>query len=205
MKFFSRLRGQALRAAMLAGVLAVGSAFAQDYASMGITDLVGTADRMLQRGDYSGAIPALQEVINRTALLTDPQGQDTAQTCRFQLARAYYQTGNTAEGVKVLEEYLANEPRKKEVMALRMMAQGFFDTEDWEKIEEISARLLNMSGLEKEDLYNANLLLGQARFRQEKWAECVDPLAYAANNSKDARVEQLCQIMVVRALVEAEN
>ncbi|QBG46522.1 tetratricopeptide repeat protein [Verrucomicrobia bacterium S94] len=205
MKFFCRSYGHALKTVLLAVALSAGTVFAQDYTSMGITDLVGTADRMLQRGDYRAAIPALKEVINRTAPLTDPQGKETCQTCRFQLARAYYQVGDTPAGVKVLDEYLANEPRKRERMALRMMAQGFFDTEEWDKIEEISSRLLTFPDLEKEDLYNANLLLGQARFRLEKWAESVEPLAYVADHAQDPRIEQLCQIMVVRALVEAEN
>ncbi|MDZ8120112.1 tetratricopeptide repeat protein [Pontiella agarivorans] len=205
MKFFCRSYGHALKTVLLVVALSTGTSFAQDYSSMGITDLVASADRMLQRWDYRGAIPALKEVINRTAPLTDPQGKETCQTCRFQLARAYYRVGDAPAGVKVLDEYLANEPRKRERMALRMMAQGFFDTEEWDKIEEISSRLLGFPDLEKEDLYNANLLLGQARFRLEKWAEAVEPLAYAADYAKDPHVEQLCQIMVVRALVEAEN
>ncbi|MDF7826025.1 tetratricopeptide repeat protein [Pontiellaceae bacterium B12227] len=205
MKFLCRSYGHALKATLVAVALSSGVAVAQDYSSMGITDLVGSADRMLQRGDYRGAIPALIEVINRTGPLTDPQGRDTAQTCRFQLARAYYQVGDAPAGVTVLETYLENEPRKKERMALRMMAQGFFDTQEWDKIEELAMRLLALPDLEKEDLYNANLLLGQARFRQEKWAEAVEPLGYAAKNAKDPRVEGLCQIMIVRALVEAES
>lgn len=205
MKFLSRSYGHALKATLLAVAFSTGIAVAQDYSSMGITDLVSSADRMLQRRDFGGAIPALIEVIERTGTLTDPQGRDTAQTCRFQLARAYYQVGNTEAGVEVLDEYLANEPRKKERMALRMMAQGFFDTQEWDKIEEISLRLLGYSDLDREDTYNANLLLGQARFRLEKWAESVEPLGYAAKNTKDPRVEGLCQIMIVRALVEAES
>lgn len=205
MKFLCRSHGHALKAALLVVAFSTGIAVAVDYSSMGITDLVGSADRMLQRRDFSGAIPALIEVINRTAPLTDPQGRDTAQTCRFQLARAYYQVSNTEAGVKVLDDYLANEPRKKERMALRMMAQGFFDTQEWDKIEEISLRLLTFKDLSKEDVYNANLLLGQSRFRLKKWAESVEPLGYAAKNTKDPRVEGLCQIMIVRALVEAES
>lgn len=206
MKFFSRSHGHALKVALLAVVVcSAGLASAQGYGSMGISDLVTSADRLLQRGDYSAAIPALEAIIERTAPLTDPSGRDTAQTCRFQLARSYYQVGNSARGLKILEEYLANDPRPKERMALRMMAQGFFDTENWGKIEEISQRLLGMPNLEREDIYNANLLLGQARFRQEKWAESVEPLGYAITNTKDPRVEQLCQIMIVRSLVEAED
>ncbi|MDF7801531.1 tetratricopeptide repeat protein [Pontiellaceae bacterium B1224] len=205
MKFLCRSYGHAFKATLLAVAFSTGIAVAQDYSSLGITDLVSSADRMLQRRDFDGAIPALVEIINRTGSLTDPQGRDTAQTCRFQLARAYYQIGNTAAGVEILDDYLANEPRKKERMALRMMAQGFFDTQEWEKIEEISTRLLTFPDLSREDIYNANLLLGQACFRLEKWAEAVEPLGYAARNTKDPRVEGLCQIMIVRALVEAES
>ncbi len=172
---------------------------------MGISDVVGMADTMLQRRDYSGAIPALQEVISRTRDLTDPQGAETCQSCRFQLARAYHQTGNVAAATPILDEYLANEPRKQERLALRMVAQGLFETEDWGKIEEVARRLLGMGDLTKEDRYNANLLLGQALFRQEKWAKCVDPLDRAADLAKDADVSQLCQIMGVRALVESKN
>jgi TolA-binding protein len=205
MKFCFRSFGRAVKVSVVVVAFSSCAAIAQDYSSMGITDLVGSADRMLQRGDYRGALPALKEVINRTASLTDPQGRDTAQTCRFQLARAYYQVGDTATGVKILEEYLANEPCKEERMALRMMAQGFFDTEDWTQIETISLRLLALPDLEKEDIYNANLLLGQARFRQEKWAESVEPLGVAAKMSQEPRITGLCQIMIVRALVEAES
>jgi TolA-binding protein len=205
MKFFFRSYGHAVKVAVLAVAFSSCAAIAQDYSSMGITDLVGSADRMLQRGDYRGAIPALQEVINRTASLTDLQGRETAQTCRFQLARAYYQVGNTTTGVKVLEDYLAGQPCKDERMALRMMAQGFFDTEDWSQIEATSLRLLALPDLEKEDIYNANLLLGQARFRLGKWAEAVEPLGIAARMSQEPRITGLCQIMIVRALVEAES
>ncbi len=205
MKFFNRIGGSALKASMLAALFCSGAALAQDYKSMGITGVVGSADRMLQRGDYRGAIPALEEVISRTGGLTDPTGKDTAQTCRFQLARAYYQVGDFASGMGVLEDYLENEPRKKERLALRMMAQGFFDTEDWDKIESLADRLLALPDLEKDDRYNANLLLGQARYRLEKWTEAVDPLSYAAEFAKEEQVRGLCQIMIVRALVEAEN
>lgn len=205
MNFFHRCCGRPVQAAMLAIVMVAGIASAQDYGTMGISDVVASADRMLQRADYRGAIPALEEVIRRTKDLTDPQGMDTCQTCRFQLARAMFQVADVPAGMEILEEYLENEPLKKERMALRMMAQGFFDTQEWPKIEEIANRLLALPDLEKEDVYNANLLLGQAQFRQEKWVECVKPLGYAAENAKEERVKALCQIMAVRALVEAEN
>ncbi len=205
MNFFHRYCGIALKASLLVVFLSAGTSAAQDFSSMGISDVVASADRMLQRGDYGAAIPALEEVISRTALLTDSQGMDTAQTCRFQLARAHYQTGNVASGMTVLDEYLANEPRTKERIALRMMAQGFFDTQEWDKVENIAVRLLEFPDLEKEDIYNANLLLGQALFRLEKWQEAVEPLANAAKTAKDQRIKSLCQIMIVRALVEAEN
>ncbi|MEE9369250.1 MAG: tetratricopeptide repeat protein [Pontiella sp.] len=205
MNFSHRKCGFMLKTLLLAIFLGAGVSSAQDYSSMGISDVVATADRMLQRGDYGGAIPALQEVINRTAPLTDPQGKETAQTCRFQLARAHYQVGDVPAGMTLLDEYLENEPRTKERIALRMMAQGFFDTQNWEKIETIATRLLGFSDLDKDDIYNANLLLGQARFRLEKWQESVDPLGTAARLAKDERIRSLCQIMIVRALVEAEQ
>ncbi|VGO11646.1 hypothetical protein PDESU_00191 [Pontiella desulfatans] len=205
MKLYHRFRGNQVQTAILAVALIAGVASAQDYGTLGISDVVASADRMLQRGDYRGAIPALEEVIRRTESLDDPQGMDTCQTCRFQLARSLFQSGDVPAGMAVLEKYLASQPLKKERMALRMMAQGFFDTQEWPKIEEIANRLLALPDLEREDLYNANLLLGQALFRQEKWAESVKPLGYAADYSKEERVKALCQIMVVRALVEAEN
>ncbi|MEI6891113.1 MAG: tetratricopeptide repeat protein [Pontiella sp.] len=205
MKFFCRSYGHALKATLVAIALSSGIAVAQDVSSMGITDLVSSADRRLQQGDYRGAIPALIEIINRTGALGDPQGRDTAQTCRFQLGRSYLQVGDMPSGVAILQEYLDKEPRTQERMALRMIAQGLFDTQEWDKIEELSMRLLAFPNLNEEDIYNANLLLGQARFRLEKWAEAVEPLGYAAKNTKDPRVEGICQIMIVRALVEAEN
>ncbi|VGO19168.1 tetratricopeptide repeat protein [Pontiella sulfatireligans] len=205
MSFFHRCCGCSVQAVLLASVFATGVCTAQDYSTLGISDVVGGADRLLQRGDYRGAIPALEEVVRRTQDLTDPAGRETLQTCRFQLARSHYQVGDVAAGMAVLQNYLDAEPRKKERLALRMMAQGFFEVEDWDKIQEVANRLLAMPDLEKEDRYNANLLLGQALFRQEKWAECVGPLSYAADHATDERTGGLCQIMAVRALVESES
>jgi len=201
---FRSYRGSA-RGFLLVAALMAGSAFAQDYAAMGISPLVQIADTMLKRGDYAGAIPALEEVIVRTRELTTAPGRETLQNSRFQLARALFYTDDSAEGMKVLEEYLAAEPINEERLALRMMAQGYLNEQEWEKVAEVAGRLLDMPGLEKDDLLNANLLYGQARFRQEQWEECIKPLTYVVENSKDGKIRQSSQIMTVRALVEAER
>ena len=200
-----RLNGNLLRGFLLSALLAAGSAFAQDYSSMGISSVVSAADGMLKRNNYTGAIPALEEVIRRTEELTSAQGRETLQVSRFQLARAFYQVGNTTAGMAVLRKYLEDEPRKEERLAFRMMAQGYFETQEWAEIETIATRLLGLPKLSKDDRQSANLLLGQALFRQEKWAESIDPLTIAAENAKDAKTRQLTQIMVVRALVESER
>jgi TolA-binding protein len=205
MKFYHRIGGNQIHTAMLAFALVAGVASAQNYGTEGISDVVASADRLLQRGDYGAAIPALKEVIRRTESLTDLQGRDTCQTCRFQLARCYYRQGDIPAGMKLIETYLENEPRGKEKLALRMMAQGFFEKQEWGKIEEIANRILSLRDKEPEDVYNANLLLGQAMFRQEKWKECIKPLSYASTHADEERVASLCQIMVVRALVEDKN
>ena len=193
------------RGLLMLALLMVGSVYAQDYAAMGISEVVSAADALLKQGNYSGAIPALEEVIVRTKELTSAQGHETLQTSRFQLARALYQIGNTKPGMVLLKEYLAEEPRSEERMALRMMAQGYLETEEWDEVISISRRLINMPKLPSEDLLIANLLLGQALFRQEAWEESIEPLSFAADKSKDAHTRQLTQIMIVRAMVESEQ
>ncbi len=200
-----RSYGNSVRVFLLLAVFAAGSAVAQDYGSMGISAVVSSADALLKRGDYSGAIPALEEVIRRTVELSSPQGRETLQVSRFQLGRAYFKNGQTSMGMAVLKDYLENEPRTRERMAFRMVAQGYFETQEWEAIEEIATRMLGFSNLSEEDRQSANLLLGQAFFRQEKWQESIAPLTYAAENAKDDKTRQLTQIMVVRALVESEK
>jgi len=204
MMFGFRFSGGSVRVFLLA-MFMTGSAFAQDYASMGISPLVKAADAMLKRGDYAGAIPALEEVIVRTKELTSAQGRETLQNSRFQLARALFQTGESAKGMGILDTYLAEEPCGEERLALRMIAQGHLDLQEWERAAEVAGRLLDMPGLEKDDLMNANLLHGQALFRQEEWAACIRPLSYVAENSKDENIRQLSQIMTVRAQVEASQ
>ncbi len=172
---------------------------------MGLSSLVAVAQNRLQRGEYSAAIPPLEEAVERTEGLTDPQKVEVLQNCRFQLARALFKTGDSAAGVSVLDDYLGQEPCKKERMALRMMAQGFFDVQNWEQIERISGRLLNMTELSGDDRLNANLMLGQAQFQREKWKACIKPLTYATNKSTDDKTKQVTQVMIVRALVEDEN
>jgi TolA-binding protein len=205
MKLGFRSYGNSVCVFLFLATFMVGAVFAQDYRSMGISDVVGSADLFLQRGDYANAIEPLEEVISRTRKLTDPLGMETLQSCRFQLARSFFRTGDTASGMEVLEKYLENEPRKQERMALRMMAKGFNETEKWDQIEKVAGRLLGLPDLEPEDILNANLLLGQSRFKQEKWEACVEPLTYATNHSKEERVRGLTQIMLVRALVESGN
>lgn len=205
MNFSSHNFGRVPKASLLVFFLCVGVSSAQNYASLGISDVVSAANRLLQRGEYEAVIPALQEVIRRTAPSKDPQIKETTQTCRFQLARAHYKIGEIPAGMAVLEDYFKNEPRTKERMALRMMAQGFLDRQEWGKIETVALRLLRFPDLSIDEIYNANLLLGQARFQLKKWEESIEPLSYAARKSKDKEVKALCQIMLVRALVEVEN
>lgn len=207
MSFIQRCCKKPIRVAglVLATMVLAETALAKDYSSMSISDVLASAELAMQRGEYKDAIPALQEAISRTASLTDKQGQQTAQTCRYELARVYYQTGDYAAGMPLLDEYLNNEPRPMEKTAIRMLAQGFFDSQDWDKIVELAARLLAYKDLNKEDRFNVNLLVGQAYFHKEEWAKCIEPLVYAEDNTDDDRVQGVCQIMVARAYLEAEQ
>lgn len=177
----------------------------EDYSSMGVSGLINAANLRLKRGDYAGAIPALEEVVDRFRDLTDPAKVEILQNARFQLARSFYKIGDIPAGMQVLEEYLEQEPRKQERMALRMVAQGLFEASGWDKIEVVASKLLGMSDLSTDDRLNANLMLGQALFHQEKWKECIAPLSYAESQTEDDQTQQVTQIMIVRALVEAEN
>jgi len=178
---------------------------APDYSTMTLPSIVSVAQNLLQKGQYGAAIAPLEEVIDRTKGLTDPNKKEICQKCRFQLARSLIKTGKGKSAMPILEEYLKETPRVQERMALRMMAQSLFETKDWEQIEKVAGRLLKMSDLTLEDRLSANLMMGQALFQQEKWKECVEPLTFAANKSTDENVRQVTQIMIVRALVEAKN
>ena len=193
----------AVAGVMLAVMVLAEAAWAKNYDSMSISDVLASAELALQRGDYQDAIPALQEVISRTSTLTDNQAKQTAQACRYELARVYYQMGDFAAGMPLLDEYLNNEPRPMEKTAIRMLAQGFFDSRDWDKIVELASRLLTYEDLNREDLFNVNLLVGQAYFHQGEWAKCAEPLVYAEANTDDDRIKGICQIMVSRAYVES--
>lgn len=205
MSFKRRRCNRTFMGMALSIIVMSGTALAQNYSSMSITDVLASADRRLQEKNYAEAIPALLEVLNRTENLSDPQGKRTAQTCRLELARVYYQLGQISEGMPYIEEYLSNEPRDQETLALRMLAQAFFEVSNWDKIIELSERLKSFPGLSKEDLFNMNLLVGQAYFQKGDYAKCVDPLKYVERNAKDDRIQGLCQIMVARALLELEE
>ncbi len=198
-----RSHGRALRVFLLLASFMAVSASAQNFDTMGISSVVGFANGKLQRGDYAGAIAPLEEIISRLDKITDPQKIEILQNARFQLARVYFKTGDIKSGMPLLEQYLEQEPRKQERMAMRMMAQGLFDSGDWEQIKKVSSRLLTMPDLTKDDRLNANLMLGQALFQDGEWSACVKPLTYAAENSKDEKTRQVVQVMIVRALVEA--
>lgn len=170
---------------------------------MSTPDVIAAADRALSSGDYERAVEGLKEVLDRMRGLTDPQQKKIAQVCRFELARAQYKLGNYSEGMTLLKEYLDDEPRPQERTAMRMIAQGFFEEQNWNEIEDVAARLLKYKDLEKDELLNINLLLGQARFQKGEYDKCIEPLRYAEANAKDQDIKGVCQIMVARALVEA--
>ena len=195
----------AIAGAVLAAMILAETAAAKNYDTMSISDVLASAELAMQRGGYQDAIPALQEVINRTASLTDDQGRQTAQACRYELARVYYQIGDYAAGMALLDDYLNNEPRPMEKTAIRMLAEGFFDSQDWDKIIDLSERLLAYDDLNREDLFNVNLLVGQAYFHRGEWAKCIEPLVFAEDYTDDDRIKGVCQIMVARACVEAEQ
>ena len=181
------------------------SVYAQNIESASISELFTIANRYLAQEDYRGAIPVLREVVRRTGELTDINGITTAQNSRFELARAYYKIGSISNGMDILNTYLSNQPCREEAMAVRMVAQGYFDEENWEKVEQFSRRLLTLSGLDKEDRYNGSLLLGQALFRQDKWGEAIAPLARAAKLAENPKEASWCNILQARALVEQED
>lgn len=192
--------------AVLALVLLMGgSVVAQDYAAMGISELVQSAASLLQDGEYSRAIPALEEVIVRTKELTTVQGRETLQNSRFELGRALFQIGESERGMKVIEGYLAAEPRTQERLALRMIAQGYLAKQDWGKVADVAKSLLKMPKLDKDDLLNANLLYGQAQFQLENWSDCIQPLAYVYKNTTNEKILRASQVMTVRALVETDQ
>ncbi|NLX25018.1 MAG: tetratricopeptide repeat protein [Lentisphaerae bacterium] len=178
---------------------------APNFDTMSVTEIYEYARQMLERRDYARAVEPLQAVIDELKALTGDNEKQTTQECRLELARVYYQLGQTDEGVALVEEYMENDPRPNERLALRMMAQAFFETEDWDKIIEYASRIRSDPEMTPDDEYNMNLLIGQAYFLKEMWEESIDPLLYAERNADDDRVRQKCQIMVARALVETEN
>ncbi|MBN2683665.1 MAG: tetratricopeptide repeat protein [Pontiellaceae bacterium] len=207
MRFVQRGCIRSVSVFVVALVAVCGSAYGQrvDLSKMSVTDIYEYARQMLQRGDYESAVEPLQAVIDELGNLTGDEQKRTTQECRLELARVYYQLGQTAEGVALVEEYLENSPRTNERLALRMMAQAFFETEDWDKIIEYASRIRADPNMTPEDEYNMNLLIGQAYFLKEMWADSIGPLRYAERNTTDDRVRQKCQIMVARALVETKD
>ncbi len=205
MSFFLGCRKAWFAALLVVIVSTSGTSWAQDYGSMTLADVFSYAEQNLKMGKYEEALPALLEALDRTEGLTDDQGQKTAQTCRYEIARIYYQMGDISAGMGYVEEYLANEPRPQERRVLGMLAQGFFEISDWEKIIELFQRLKEYKDLDQEVLFNMNLLAGQAYFQLGQYKECLDPLRFAEKNTKDDRIKGVCQVMVTRALVELEQ
>ena len=133
------------------------TAYSQNINEAGISELFSSANKFLQSGDFRSAIPFLQEAVNRTSTLTDDQGKETCQTCRFELARAQFQDGSISAAMTVLEEYLLSDPRPKESSALNLQASGFFELQEWDKVEISATKLLNLDRLKSEDEFNGNL------------------------------------------------
>jgi len=201
----SRRGGIFMLAVALAATVIAQTAKNVNYREWGITDVVAAADAYLLRGDYVNAIPALEEVVKRMRRTNNPNELETLQKVRFQLARAYYQIGESEKTVKILEDYLANEPRKKERIALRMIAQIYFDQNHWEGVEKTATRLLAIKNLDDQEITTGNVLLGQALFRQKKWAEAIEPLTIAAEKTDNDRTREVMQVMIVRSLVKTKR
>jgi len=180
---------------------------AEDFSTTTLADVITIARMRLQKGDFSGAVDPLEEAVTRLLETDDARKKTLLQKCRFQLARAYNKMGKTAESTALVKTYLKESPRPDESLALRIMAQNLFDSDDWKSIEELSQRLLKLpkSKLTQDDMVDANLMLGQALFKQSKWKESVSPLTYVVNNSLKAELRLVTQVMIVRSLLESKN
>jgi len=180
---------------------------AEDFSTTTLADVVTIARMRLQKGDFSGATDPLEEAVTRLLETEDARKKALLQKCRFQLARAYNKMGKTAESTTLLKTYLKESPRPDESLALRIMAQNLFDSDDWASIEDLSRRLLKLpkSKLTQDDKIDANLMLGQALFKQSKWKACISPLTYVVNNSLKAELRLVTQVMIVHSLLESKN
>jgi len=180
---------------------------AEDFSTTTLADVVTIARMRLQKGDFLNAVDPLKEAVNRLVETDDARKKALLQKCRFQLARAYNRLGKTTESTTLLKTYLKESPRPDESLALRIMAQNLFDSDDWASIEDLSRRLLKLpqSKLTQDDRLDANLMLGQSLFKQSKWKECISPLTYVVNNSLKAELRLVTQVMIVRSLLEAKN
>ena len=94
------------------------------------------------------------------------------------------------------------------VFSVGKRTNDFLDKQGVNKLfnyKKVSDLLLSLEKLRKEDEFDGNLFLGQALYRQEKWEDSVSYLEYAAENTKDDRTKRICNVMVVGALVKAEE
>src|SRR2546426_154019 len=170
----------------LAALLGPGGALGQDMSKMLVSTISGKAAALMNSGEYSMALPYLQEIVRRGAHgnSADLVLQGLAELARYNIGIARLGLGENDTAITEFQNYLRDYPHgqfRKNCFLLipeALIGQGKWD----QAIEAIKTQLREVQ-LDADLLASAHALLAEAYFRLQKLAEALPELQYVYENA----------------------
>ncbi len=168
--------------------------------------LLETSKELLKNEQLEDALPFLEEVLVR---LEGDEGKKARQTLAFtiyQLAYCQMQLGEYVAGARNFVRFCNEFPDDyQQELARVMAAQCLTMVQQWPAVEEQSEMVLQNLRLADSLNVQATQLLAESRYRQEKWAEAIKPLASLFRMAKKDTVRSGATVMLVTCYVRLDD
>jgi TolA-binding protein len=171
-----------------------------------LQDTANEANRLVMSGKYAEAIPLLKDLLTKLKGDQSPAVKALLDWAQFQLAVGYLNTEQPKQALQEFENYLRSYPAGQSRINVRLLMGEINATEaQWPKVLDCVSDALKEGTFNREQQLLGNQLVGEARYRLEKWAEALDPLLYVFRNGAEGQMRHEAAAMYTTCLVQLER
>lgn len=173
---------------------------------MATSMLVSQAKDLLDTEQPGRLIPVLEEILVRLEGMNDKDSRELRSFCMYQIGLNKLKLEQYPEAIHALKGFLETFPKDSKVsMASLMVAEAYAMGKDWVGAEKYAQTLMGQSGIDPERMMSARQLLGEALYKQEKWAEAAKPLRQVFDTADTPNDRNDAAIMLVSCYVKAKD
>ncbi len=168
--------------------------------------LLETVKELLTNDQYADALPFLEEAVVRLEGDEDKKALQTLAFSLYQLAHCQMKLGEYVSGAGNFIRFADEFPEDPQNGSARVLAaQCLTMLQQWPRVEEQAALVLENKRLEEELKVAATQLLAESCYQQQKWADAIKPLASLFRTAKTDTVRAGAAVMLVTCYVRLDD